>query len=419
MSIARCACTNVALTCCVWRRAALALSPSEGAPSGQQQLQPQGQSEQEQQQQQGQQQSQQQDQQGQQGQQESGGLVGLFPLFSFFNHSCSPNACYMVVDDAMVVRASTDVKVGEQLLISYIGPRVLQPLEQRREYLESSYGFECRCPRCLFEAALPAELSAHIALAFKGCERLQRAAIVALGRKDLAGAHSVDRSLFLAGQLLQEQAAQLRLPVEQAEAHGADAASAAVGHDSGLAAGSSGAGGGGGSGITPHTRDVSVQELRWLEASLWRVQELQQGLFGYDLVPESLAAAAETVAAVAAGSDLHVSLAAKQLVTALHLLQASDPTVPGPQAQRRGTKGGANGARRAARAGASSEELEELREAVQEGVEVFRAALVATYGAGLRPATFKGLATARLEQKGCGQQDLEACLAALGLAGRG
>lgn len=382
------------------RRAALGLSPLEGAPSEQGQQQQQGQ------------------QQSQQGQQESGGLVGLFPLFSFFNHSCSPNACYMVVDDAMVVRASTDVKVGEQLLISYIGPRVLQPLEQRREYLESSYGFECRCPRCLFEAALPEELSTHIALAFKGCERLQRAAIVALGRKDVAGAHSVDRSLFLAWQLLQEQAAQLHLPVEQAEAHGADAASAAVGHDSGSAAGSSGAGGG----ITPHTRDVSVQELRWLEASLWRVQELQQGLFGYDLVPESLAAAAETVAAVAAGSDLHVSLAAKQLVTALHLLQASDPTVPGPQAQRaqrRGTKGGANGTRRAARAGASLEELEELREAVQEGAEVFRAALVATYGAGLRPATFKGLAMARLEQKGYGQQDVEACLAALGFARQG
>ena len=383
----------------------------------QQQLQPQGQLKQEQQQQQGQQGQ----PQGQQGQQESGGLVGLFPLFSFFNHSCSPNACYMVVDDAMVVRASTDVKAGEQLLISYIGPRVLQPLEQRREYLESSYGFDCRCPRCLFEAALPAELSTHIALAFKGCERLQRAAIVALGRKDVAGAHSVDRSLFLAWQLLQEQAAQLRLPVEQAEAHGADAASAAVGYDSGSAAGSSGAGGGGsgGSGITPHTRDVSVQELRWLEASLWRVQELQQGLFGYDLVPESLAAAAETVAAVAAGSDLHVSLAAKQLVAALHLLQASDPTVPGPQAQRRRTKGGANGTRRAARAGASSEELKELREAVHEGAEVFRAALVAMYGAGLRPATLKGLAMARLEQKGYGQQDVEACLAALGLVGQG
>jgi hypothetical protein len=43
----------------------------------------------------------------------------------------------MVVGDAMVVRAAADVGVGEQLTITYMGPRVMEPLEQRRAYLQA------------------------------------------------------------------------------------------------------------------------------------------------------------------------------------------------------------------------------------------------------------------------------------------
>lgn len=65
-----------------------------------------------------------------------GGHVGIFPWFSFLNHSCSPNTSYLVMGDAMVVRAAADTATGEQLTITYIGPRVLEPLEQRRSYLQ-------------------------------------------------------------------------------------------------------------------------------------------------------------------------------------------------------------------------------------------------------------------------------------------
>ncbi len=66
----------------------------------------------------------------------AGGHVGIFPWFSFLNHACCPNATYMVVGEAMVVRAAADVAAGEQLTVTYIGPRVMEPLEQRRSYLQ-------------------------------------------------------------------------------------------------------------------------------------------------------------------------------------------------------------------------------------------------------------------------------------------
>lgn len=44
----------------------------------------------------------------------------------------------MVAGDSMLVRAATDVPPGEQLTITYIGPRVMEPLEERRMYLKAS-----------------------------------------------------------------------------------------------------------------------------------------------------------------------------------------------------------------------------------------------------------------------------------------
>ena len=65
-----------------------------------------------------------------------GSHVGVFPWFSFLNHSCCPNTSYMVLGDVMVVRAAADVAGGEPLSATYIGPRTMEPLVQRRAYLQ-------------------------------------------------------------------------------------------------------------------------------------------------------------------------------------------------------------------------------------------------------------------------------------------
>ncbi|GLI70498.1 hypothetical protein VaNZ11_015404, partial [Volvox africanus] len=81
------------------------------------------------------------------------GCVGLWPPFSLINHSCAPVASYGLVGDVMVVRAATDLPVGQQVTISYFGRRALAPLELRRAYLAQHYGFICSCERCSLEAA--------------------------------------------------------------------------------------------------------------------------------------------------------------------------------------------------------------------------------------------------------------------------
>ncbi len=47
----------------------------------------------------------------------SGGraAVGLWPAFSLLNHSCAPNASFMVVAGVMAVRAAVDLQKGEEV----------------------------------------------------------------------------------------------------------------------------------------------------------------------------------------------------------------------------------------------------------------------------------------------------------------
>ena len=45
--------------------------------------------------------------------------VGVYPLPSFFNHGCAPNACKVLVGHTMFVRAARDLAPGDAVTISY------------------------------------------------------------------------------------------------------------------------------------------------------------------------------------------------------------------------------------------------------------------------------------------------------------
>lgn len=89
--------------------------------------------------------------------------IGLFPHTSMINHSCSPNCTkYFVLSNSnsisnlenvnnsmkpkLVIRATKDIVIGEEITYSYIP--LYQSTKSRKRILFDTYGFDCNCNRC-------------------------------------------------------------------------------------------------------------------------------------------------------------------------------------------------------------------------------------------------------------------------------
>ncbi|GMI44503.1 hypothetical protein TrCOL_g4367 [Triparma columacea] len=88
--------------------------------------------------------------------------AGVFEHGAILNHSCAPNCVLhyersptscQVQQTIVVIR---EVEEGEELCHSYC--ELAQPTAERRDHLQHTYGFMCRCPRCL-DVDLDASLS--------------------------------------------------------------------------------------------------------------------------------------------------------------------------------------------------------------------------------------------------------------------
>ncbi|TDL22238.1 SET domain-containing protein [Rickenella mellea] len=82
---------------------------------------------------------------------------GIFPLASrLFNHSCAPNAVVAFISEncnvSMIVRPLRVINEGEEITIPYIDPAL--PFHRRRQILELSYGFSCRCSSCMLSQSI-------------------------------------------------------------------------------------------------------------------------------------------------------------------------------------------------------------------------------------------------------------------------
>ena len=87
-------------------------------------------------------------------------FVGLWPHFSLINHSCTPNVVhYATSDGTLIVRASSDLRQGEEVTISYLGEEDFSPVAMRQDVLSRRFGFLCDCPRCKLEHSLPPSLT--------------------------------------------------------------------------------------------------------------------------------------------------------------------------------------------------------------------------------------------------------------------
>lgn len=71
-------------------------------------------------------------------------------LYSFFNHSCSPNVTGTSVTTSHdELLATRDIAKGEEVLVSYLGDTDLaQPTSRRQKMLMPWLGMKCSCIRC-------------------------------------------------------------------------------------------------------------------------------------------------------------------------------------------------------------------------------------------------------------------------------
>jgi hypothetical protein len=72
--------------------------------------------------------------------------IALFPALSVFQHSCLPNAHFIVNSSRVFVRTLIPVTKGTQLTVAYV--QITEPRSVRQQTLESERHFTCTCPRC-------------------------------------------------------------------------------------------------------------------------------------------------------------------------------------------------------------------------------------------------------------------------------
>jgi hypothetical protein len=86
--------------------------------------------------------------------------IQLSKYFNRTNHSCKPNTSVIHVFSSesdfcsrlLTVKASRQIKSGEEITFSYIDPFLASTLDSRREEIKSTYGFICMCEKCLEES---------------------------------------------------------------------------------------------------------------------------------------------------------------------------------------------------------------------------------------------------------------------------
>lgn len=81
---------------------------------------------------------------------------GLWPIAATANHACLPNAHISYIGNMLIMRATKEVKKGEEIFLSYI--QASESYEHRRRYSAKKGGVACECKLCEAESRTPKEL---------------------------------------------------------------------------------------------------------------------------------------------------------------------------------------------------------------------------------------------------------------------
>ncbi|GKY98678.1 hypothetical protein MPSEU_000824100 [Mayamaea pseudoterrestris] len=84
----------------------------------------------------------------------------IYERTSRINHSCDPNAVVNVDgnEESQRVLAATNISVGDEITISYLGTMLYSDKTSRRERLRRDKHFICQCARCVAAADLAARV---------------------------------------------------------------------------------------------------------------------------------------------------------------------------------------------------------------------------------------------------------------------
>lgn len=83
------------------------------------------------------------------------GTCVINSTYSFFNHSCDPNAIEMSDTSRSTMVAIKDIRAGDEVFSTYLGTDLLrEPKSVRQQNLRKGPWFDgngCRCKKCKFE----------------------------------------------------------------------------------------------------------------------------------------------------------------------------------------------------------------------------------------------------------------------------
>ncbi len=72
----------------------------------------------------------------------------IYFQISRINHDCNPNAIVQADGDTQRILAATDIAIGDEITISYLGLLLYAETNIRQEKLRATKYFECHCLRC-------------------------------------------------------------------------------------------------------------------------------------------------------------------------------------------------------------------------------------------------------------------------------
>ena len=75
--------------------------------------------------------------------------LGIYPLLSYINHSCAPNALLELHGERRILVALQPISAGTEITMPYMHPSMMElPREIRRRFLSDTFGFSCACSEC-------------------------------------------------------------------------------------------------------------------------------------------------------------------------------------------------------------------------------------------------------------------------------